>query len=61
MVTRSTDESVLIGPSPIWKLDARRTTCSIRMTNAGPETKADAMNRGARSAEFQNGLPPSPA
>ncbi len=33
---------------------------SVRIRNAGPAAKADARNRGATTAEFQKGRPPSP-
>ena len=37
-----------------------RMTCSTSRMNAGPDTNADARNRGASRAVFQNGRPPSP-
>jgi hypothetical protein len=42
------------------RLPTRRAICSASTMNAGPETNAEAMNRGARMAVFQNGRPPSP-
>ena len=34
--------------------------CRVRTRKAGPETKAEARNRGATMAEFQKGRAPRP-
>ena len=59
-VTRITEGSVRWGPSPMGSPVKRRMSCSSTMTNAGPVMNADAMKRGASSAEFQKGRPPRP-
>ncbi len=41
-------------------LATRRRICSSTTRTAGPEQNADAMNRGARIEEFQNGRLASP-
>ena len=60
MVTRTICFSVWMADMLIFMFVSLRMRCIVMMMNAGPATKADARNLGARRAEFQNGLPPSP-
>jgi hypothetical protein len=48
------------GASGIGTFATRRITCNASTINAGPETKAETMKRGAKIAVFQNGRPPKP-
>ena len=43
-----------------WSPPNRWMTCSARTRNAGPDTKALTMKRGAKRAVFQKGRPPRP-
>ena len=58
--TRMICTSRRAGPGCIGRSEPTRTTRMTSRMNAGPDTNADARNRGASRAVFQNGRPPSP-
>ena len=55
MATAMIRANVLMTLGLIGKFAARLIICMLRMINAGPETKADAIKRGASKAECHNG------
>ena len=60
IVTLTICFSVCIADMLIFMFVSFLMRCIVMMMNDGPATNADARKRGARSAEFQKGLPPSP-
>ena len=60
MATTTMDRRVISALGWTWQVVNRPIAWRVRIRIAGPAANAEARKRGAITAEFQNGRPPSP-